>query len=528
MPRGVSDKVTFKQYEQHQPWLLPPSADELIPAKHLVRSVSATIDEMNLAPILSKYDKGGGASRFHPLMMLKVLVYGYMTKTYSSRMIAKALRENVMFMWLAGNQKPDFRTINAFRGSKLKHVMDEVFITTVKHLAEKGYVKLENYFIDGTKIESAANKYSFVWKRGIETNERKLDEKLRAFIKEADDSVTKENLEYGDCDLEEMGEQATFTAEDATKLAKILNEKLAALEESETEPEVRKTLKEGIKRLETDVVPRKKKYAEQRAILGNRNSYSKTDHDATFMRMKEDHMKNGQLKPGYNVQVGTENGFVLGYDIYANPTDTRTLKPHLENMRARLGRLPARVIADAGYGSEENYAYLEEHGVDAIVKDGTFHRAGKRSWSRNPFNVDTWKYDHERDAYTCPAGRRLAFAREAQKKTEGGYAQTLRYYVCESCEGCPLREQCTRSQGNRIIQRNEELRRLREKAHSRLLSEDGKALRKRRAVEVETVFGQTKANQSFRRFHLRGMSKVSVEWGLLMIGYNIKRARLQP
>lgn len=272
---------------------------------------------------------------------------------------------------------------------------------------------------------------------------------------------------------------------------------------------------------------RKRKYAAQRAALGERNSYSKTDPDATFMRMKEDHMLNGQLKPGYNVQIGTENGFVLGYDIFPNPNDTRTLKPHLENMRRRLGRLPERVIADAGYGSEENYTYLEENGVDAIVKDGTFHRAGKRSWRKNPLNTDTWPYDAAGDSYTCPQGRRLVFVREARKETEGGYANALRLYACESCEGCSLRDRCTRSRGNRTLQRNENLRRLREKAHARLLSEDGKVLRKRRAVEVETVFGETKANQTFRRFHLRGTRKVAVEWGLLMIGYNIKRARLQ-
>lgn len=260
--------------------------------------------------------------------------------------------------------------------------------------------------------------------------------------------------------------------------------------------------------------------------MGERNSYAKTDPDATFMRMKEDHMMNGQLKPGYNVQIGTENGFVLGYDIFPNPTDTKTLKPHLENMRRRLGRLPARLIADAGYGSEENYAYLEHNKVDAIVKDGTFHRARKRSWRKDPLNTDTWNYDPASDSYICPEGRRLPFTREARKKTEGGYEQTLRLYACDSCEGCSLRERCTKAQGNRTLQRNDELRRLREKAHARLLSEDGKVLRKRRAVEVETVFGETKANQAFRRFRLRGTRKVAVEWGLLMIGYNIKRTRL--
>lgn len=526
MPRGISDKVVYKPYDQTQQWLIPPSVDELIPANHLVRVVSRTIDEMDLTPLLRTYSKGGGASRFHPIMMFKVFVYGYMTRVYSSRMLAKAMRENVMFMWLSGGQRPDFRTLNTFRSSRLKEVMDEVFMATVKLLAAKGYVKLENYFVDGTKIESAANKYSFVWKRGIDTNERKLDEKLRAFIKEVDRVAQDENVEYGDRDLEEMGEQTTFTAEDVAELAAVLNERLSKLESQGAGEDVKK-LKKDVKQVVSDFLPRKRKYEAQRAILGERNSFSKTDHDATFMRMKEDHFKNGQLKPGYNVQIGTENGFVLGYDIFPNPTDTRTLKPHLENMRYRFGNLPLRVIADAGYGSQENYAYLEKNKIDAIVKDGTFHRAGKRSWRKNPFNTEQWPYDAVTDSYSCPEGRSLTYVRTVRRETEGGYAQDVRIYTSESCEGCSQRDRCTRSQGNRTIQRNEELRRLREKAHARLLSEDGKILRKRRAVEVETVFGQVKGNQAFRRFHLRGNRKVSVEWGLLMIGYNIKRTCLQ-
>jgi len=240
MPRGKSDKVVFKPYDQNQQWLIPPSADELIPTNHLVRLVNSTIESMNLEPILKKYEKGGGASRFHPLMMFKLLVYGYMTRMYSSRMLAKATRENVMFMWLAGSQRPDFRTINAFRSSKLKNIMEEVFMTTVKLLAAKGYVKLENYFVDGTKIESAANKYTFVWKRAIDTNERKLDEKLKAFLKEVDHVTDDENNEYGDQDLEEMGEKTGFTADDVATIAKTLNERIVALESNDGNVAVKK------------------------------------------------------------------------------------------------------------------------------------------------------------------------------------------------------------------------------------------------------------------------------------------------
>ena len=162
MSRGVSDKITFKAYNQHEQWLLPPSLDELVPENHFVRIVSKTVDELGIEEVFAKYTKGGGASRYNPVMLVKVLIYCYMTRTYSSRQIAKQCRENVKVMWLTGFQKPDFRTINKFRSEKLKDSIEEIFIATVKLLNKKGYVSLEKYFVDGTKIESAANKYTFV------------------------------------------------------------------------------------------------------------------------------------------------------------------------------------------------------------------------------------------------------------------------------------------------------------------------------------------------------------------------------
>jgi transposase len=169
MSKGKSDKITYKPYDQGQAYLIPPSADELIPANHLVRLVSEVIDQMDIERLVRKYQIGGGASRYHPVMMTKLFVYGYMTKICPSRMLAKVARENMMFRWLSGNQWPDFRTLNDFRGKMLKEVMEEIFVTAVKMLKAKGSIKLENYFVDGTKIESAAGRYTFVWKKAVET-----------------------------------------------------------------------------------------------------------------------------------------------------------------------------------------------------------------------------------------------------------------------------------------------------------------------------------------------------------------------
>lgn len=241
------------------------------------------------------------------------------------------------------------------------------------------------------------------------------------------------------------------------------------------------------------------------------------------MRMKEDHMLNGQLKPGYNVQIGTENGFIVGYDIFPNPTDTRTLIPHLVNIKDRLGKMPASVIADAGYGSEENYDYLERNGVEATVKYAMWQKEQSRSWKKNPWNTDNWTFDEQRDCYECPAGKQLSYSHNERQKTATGFIQDVRVYTCDSCDGCVYRSCCTKSKHGRSVQRNERMLRLKRKAKDRLASEDGKNLMRRRAHEDETVFGQLKANQGFRRFRLRGTDKVSVEWGLLAIGFNLKR-----
>ena len=235
MSRGVSDKITFKPYNQGEQWLLPPSLDELVPENHFVRIVSKTVDELRIEDVFAKYTKGGGASRYNPVMLLKVLVYCYMTGTYSSRQIAKQCRENVNVMWLTGFQKPDFRTINKFRSEKLKDSIEEIFVAAVKLLNRKGYVSLEKYFVDGTKIESAANKYTFVWKRSVEKNEKKLDEKLRVFLRDVDEITHKENQLYGDKDFAETGDDDPVTSEDIKAAAEEINKKLAEINDLDNE-----------------------------------------------------------------------------------------------------------------------------------------------------------------------------------------------------------------------------------------------------------------------------------------------------
>ena len=515
-----SDKVTFKPYQMNQ-MCLPMSLDDLIPANHLVRVVNSAIERMNIAPLLKQY-KGGGTSSYHPKMMLKVIVYAYTQKIYSSRRIAKALRENIHFMWLSGNNQPDFRTINRFRSTVMKEVIDELFAAVLEVLIKEGYVKLEHYFLDGTKIEANANKYSFVWSKSTKKNKEKLQGKIKELLKQIDKTNEEENEEYGDKDLEEMGEEKNIDADFLERKMQELNERL------KNKPD--KQQAKALKAMEKDYLPRMRKYEEQEDLAGNRNSYSKTDNDATFMRMKEDHMRNGQLKPGYNVQIGTENQFVLGFSIHQRPSDSGCLIPHLEHVKnMQLGCLALNIIADAGYGSEENYDYLSRHNLGNYIKYNTFHQEQKRKFKKNAFRVQNMTYDEKNDEYICPAGRRMRPVWIKRFRTDNGYLTERMVYECEDCSGCPLKEQCSKSKGNRRIQVSKRLQKFREEAALNLRSAKGLQLRSQRSIEVESVFGRIKHNWSFKRFMLRGIEKVKTEWGLLCIAHNIaKMAVVSP
>lgn len=508
-----SNKVVFKTYEMNQLMLLPPSLEEFVPENHLVRVVNQAIEGMNIDPLLARY-QGGGTSSYHPKMMLKVLVYAYSQKIYSSRQIAKALRENVHFMWLSGNNKPDFRTINRFRSSTMKGIIDDIFKSVLKLLIKEQFVKLESYFLDGTKIEANANRYTFVWGKAAKKQRAKLEQRIQELLGEIERANEEENKAYGDRDLEEMG-NGPIDPEKLKRVVQEIDEKLKG--DSKSKP-----LQRALKTLKGKYIPRLEKYEAQENILKGRNSYSKTDHDATFMRMKEDHMGNGQLKPGYNIQIGTENQFVVGYTIHPNPTDTNCLIPHLNHVEKMLGKLPENIVADAGYGSEENYDYLEKKGVNSYVKYNTFHIERTKKFKQDAFRVENFPYDEETDEFICPASRRLTYLETKQFKTEHGYETERRIYE-GNCSECSLHDQCTKAKGNRRIQVSFRLNALKERARKSLKSDEGVAFRKRRSIEVEPVFGQIKNNRAFRRFMLRGTEKVKVEWGLLCIAHNISK-----
>lgn len=504
-------RPTFKPYYQAQLMAIPPSLDELVGKGHAVRIVNDVIDRINIQALLDAYHIKGSSS-YHPQMLLKVLVYGYVSNVYSSRKLEVACRENINFMWLSGMSYPDHNTINRFRGARLKNALRSVFEEVVKLLAEEGLLSIEDVYTDGTKIQANANRYTFVWKKSIQTNKEKMKSALKEIweyaqgIAKSEDNLP-EPPDLADIDREKV--QATVD-----KLNSVLADK----------PEVNKKMKAKLRYVTRNYPGKIAQYERQEAVLGDRNSYSKTDEDATFMRMKEDHMKNGQLKPGYNIQISTSNQYIVNYTIHPNPTDTRTLQAHLKQHEASFGKTLKSITADAGYGSEENYHLLSGENIQAYVKYGLFDKEQKRSYGdKKPFSVEKLHYNSEQDCYICPMGQPMECIGVFRQKTSTGFEQEIKKYRAKNCTTCPLNGVCHKSKGNRIIQVNERLEKYKHQAYELLNSELGIKKRKQRCCDVEPVFGNIKNNHGFSRFMLRGKEKVSIEWGLLAIAQNLRK-----
>jgi transposase len=512
MARGKTLSVVFKANHQHQIMAFPPSLDELVAAGHPVRVVHEVLEKVDITALIQQY-KPGGTSSYHPRMLLKALVYAYINNIYSSRKIEEALQESIYFMWLTGMSKPDHNTINRFRGQRLQKTLQPIFTQVVLLLCEEGLLSLKDLYTDGTKIEANANRYTFVWGKAIKTSKERIKQQLDELWKYAR-SVAAAELD----DTDPSG----FDKIDKQKVTATIEKINAALKDKPVTGKVRQKLNYARKHWPATL----DKYEQQEKILGTgRNNYSKTDRDATFMRMKEDHMRNGQLKPGYNVQISTNNQFIASYSLHQNPTDTRTLIPHLREHLRNYGQKPNNVTADAGYGSEQNYQWLENKRITAYVKHNQFDRdqSHKKRDKKKQYAADQFVYNPVTNRYSCPAGKGMKKTRERIKPNHSGYEQTLTRYQSKNCAGCPLRGQCNPNDEYRTIEVNLNWNRLKQKAEKRLKTSRGLQKRKQRCFDTEPVFANIKHNHHFKRFLLRGIEKVSIETGLLALAHNLRK-----
>ena len=500
-------KVTFKSYNSNDNLLFPPCLGDYLPKNHNARVVSAIIDRLDITEIESGY-KGGGASSYHPRMLLKVIVYAYLNNVYSGRKMERLLVENIAFMWLSGMQTPDFRTINLFRSKRLAGKFDNIFTQVVLLLNEEGFVSLDVQYIDGTKIESVANKYTFVWRGSVEKNKAKLETKVRTVLETAEQTLA----------LEENETEEELSSEEMARRAE------AILDKMDREGISNKKMRKAVEKVKSEKAPKMREYEDKLETMGERNSFSKTDPDATFMRMKEDAMNNGQTKPGYNVQIATENQFITNYDIFWRPTDQATLIPFLESFQARYGKQSDEVCSDSGYGSEQNYEYMFGNGITPYVKYNMFHAEDKKKRRQNPFLVQNLYYNETEDYFVCPMGQHMEHIDDVTMKSDLGYESTVSRYIAQNCSGCLLRGMCYKAKSDRrVIEVNHRNNAYRRKAKELLTSERGLYHRSNRPIEPEAVFGNIKFNHGFKRFHLKSNEKVKTEFGLVALAHNIRK-----
>ena len=500
---------------------LPLEIDCIIPDNDSVRLLSQFVEEMNLENLYSTYSRTR-EKQATPRQMLKIVLYSYMNRSFSSRAMQTACQRDINFMYLLENSPvPDHATFARFRSIHFAPCAEEIMAKMSDFLYDISEISGKAIFIDGTKIEACANKYTFVWKKAVTKNQAKLLIKLAEFVSECE---------------EIYGIKLVYQNQVKIKHVKNLRKKLYALKQEEKIEFVhgcgkRKTpLQRSIERLE-EYLNKLKEYTRKIHICGERNSYSKSDNDATFMRMKEDAMGNGQLKAGYNVQHGVDSEYITWLTVGPEPTDTTTLVPFLMKMRSSLKFKYQKIVADAGYESEENYSYLEGNGQLSFIKPSNYEISKTRKYKNDISRIENMEYNESGDYYKCKNDKKLTITKVIKRKSKTGYQSEKTIYTCEDCSNCSYKSSCIKANSSKLqledraknLETSKLFNRQRKDNLERILSREGCELRMNRSIQAEGSFGELKQDMGFRRFLCRGKQNVLAESILLAMAHNIKK-----
>lgn len=486
--------------------VLPINVGILIGEDEPVRKLVEICDELDYSRLYETFLRHW--RKINPRTLFEIIAFAYMCGIYASRAIEEACRNDIRFMWiLNGEPAPDHSTIARFQNGRLTGVMEDLFYQLTEKLYEMGEIPYQNLFVDGTKIEANANRYTFVWAKAAAKQLEKLEARIAKEVPEI--AVRYQLPEY--TSLEDCLRWLTNLA------AQIDLTFVSGKGKHKTQ------LQRDIEAL-TSFYERKEGYQEHKTILGKRKSYSRTDHDATFMRLKEDHMKNGQLKPAYNVQIGVESEYIIGLGLFPNPTDTTTLPAFLDRVQEKSGHRIQNIVADAGYASEENYTCLEQNGQAAYIKPADHEIRKTRKYRKDIYRAENMPYDPAADSFTCPNGKKLIHAYDSHRKSSSGFCGTQQNYICESCAGCPHREKCFRGRyEDRMISVSQTFNRQKAEAEERINTPEGIRLRVNRSIQVEGAFGVIKEDYAFRRFLTRGKRKTETQFFLIAFAFNIRK-----
>ncbi len=486
-----------------------------IPRDSKVRLVCNIVEEMNLSSILCTYSTLGRKPAVDPIILLKVLLFCYSEGVYSCRKIEDFCTYDTRGHFLLQcNKAPDHTTINRFRNS-LEAVSSDLLTQFVEILLQEGHVDLKNFYIDGTKIEAISGRYTFVWRKTVEKHQMKLVQRL----------------------IEELSLPEDSSLNDVMKSVK---RHFNSIRNICTQSKIvfvhgigkRKTQHQRDYEYFEDVINKLEKYEEHLNIMGNRNSYSKTDHDATFMRMKEDHMMNGQLKPAYNIQLASSGAFIVGVMGSQKSNDLHTLKPFLEQMSPAYGKHLENIVADAGYESVENYDYLNKKGLKPYIKPSNYETAKSKKSKSDIGKRENMTYLEAEDAYVCKMGKKLVRLKDRTRTYESGYKDILHSYGCFECAECPYNSQCIKSKKleggiSKRFQFSPAFEKYREESNHNIKTSEGIKQRMNRSIQAEGMFSKLKDGLKYDRFRHKGMKKIVSDLALVAIGMNLNKLHVK-
>lgn len=501
---------------------LPVDIEKIIEISDPVYTFCEVLDSIDLYKYLVREENKTGRPRYDSITLLKVILFAFMEHGYvSTRMIEKLCKTDIRFMWLLnGNNAPSHMTIDNFMKNCLADSIEEIFAEINSCIFVGEHVDLNHTYIDGTKIRANANMYSWVWKKSSVKNRDKTFLKVTEVLEKMNFGISVHGVKFG------------TRTEYAIEYLEDILQKYVSLTGIRPNEIVRgrghhKTEEQKYYDQLVEYIQKLKKYAEHIKICGNdRNSYSKTDNDATFFRVKKDYMGNGQLLPGFNVQLAICDEYIAAFNVMQYASDMDCFVPLMNTFRRFYGFYPKYPIADAGYGNYHNYLFCEEHGMEKFMKFTMYEKESKDAiYHNDPYRSVNFHIDEEGHP-VCPGGKRFYYLRTAPVRGNK-CGRTEEYYQCEDCSGCPHKEKCHKATGNRIIRLNEELTVFHREVLNNLNCIHGALLRMNRSIQAEGAFGTIKWNRAYTRARRRGLNGMFLEIGLISIGFNLHKYHLK-
>ena len=501
----------------------PVDLEKIIEISDPIYTFNEIMEQIDLQKYFVEEGNKMGRPKFDSVKLLKIILFAFMENGYPSvRNINKLCNTDIRFIWLLdGTPAPSHTKISNFINDQLTDNIENIFNDINSYIFKADNVDLDHVYIDGTKLEANANKYSWIWKKSCITNRNKVFLNLSILIKEINDT----DLKYLSV---EIGTRQEYSVE---YVEFILSEyeKLMSIDTSTFVygSGKRKTRVQKHYEKLADYLDRLKKYAKHIKTCGDsRNSYSKTDNDATFMRNKRDYMGNDQLLPCYNVQVGICDEYIAVMDVQQFTSDMDCFIPLMEKFHKTYGFYPQYPVADAGYGSYNNYLFCQQKGMKKFMKFTMFNKeTTDKKYYEDMFRAVNFKRD-ESGNLICPNGKKFKFMYNRPVKGNK-FGRTEEMYQCEDCTECPHREKCHKSEKNRIIRLNEELTSFHQEVIDNLECIHGALLRMNRSIQAEGTYGAIKWARDYKRFRRRGLKQVIFEFSAICLGFNLHKYHLK-